>query len=138
MQPTEHTASVAVQADPTQEQAGPQNESQYSTMDQFNLLATIGKGVFAKVMLAESKSNRQLYAIKILKKQSLIEHDEVKGSKIERSVLMNAREHNHPFIARLTSTFHTETRLCFVLEYCPGGDLMHHIQAGPFDIARSR
>ena len=136
--PTEHTASSAVQADVTQEQAGPQNESQYPTMDQFNFLATIGKGNFAKIMLAESKSNHQLYAIKILKKEFLIENDEVKGSKIERSVLMKAREHDHPFIARLISTFHTETRLYFVIEYSPGGDLMHHIQGGRFDVARSR
>ena len=136
--PTEHTASSAVQVDVTQEQAGPQNESQYPIMDQFNFLATIGKGNFAKIMLAESKSNHQLYAIKILKKECLIENDEVKGSKIERSVLIKAREHDHPFIARLISTFQTETRLYYVIEYSPGGDLMYHIQGGQFDVARSR
>ena len=107
-------------------------------MDRFNFLATIGKGNFASVMLAESKSDRQLYAIKILMKELLIENDEVKASKIEKSVLTKAREHDHPFITRLISTFHTETALCFVLEYSPGGDLMHHIQGGQFDIARSR
>lgn len=135
---TEHTVCSTVQTDFTQEQAGPQNESQYPTMDQFNFLATLGKGSFAKVILTESKSDHQLYAIKILKKEILIENDEVKGSKIERSVLIKAREHDHPFIARLISTFHTETRLCLVIEYSPGGDLMHHIQGGQFDVARSR
>ena len=107
-------------------------------MDQFNLLATMGKGTFAKIMLAESKSNHELYAIKILMKELLIENDEVKGSKIEKSVLMKAREHDHPFVTRLISTFQTETRLCLVLEYSPGGDLMHHLQRGEFDAARSR
>ena len=107
-------------------------------MDQFNLLATIGKGNFAKIMLAESRLDHQLYAIKILMKEFLIENDEVKGSKIERSVLIKAQEHDHPFIARLISIFHTETRLCFVIEYSPGGDLMHHLQRGQFDVARSR
>ena len=107
-------------------------------MNQFNFLATIKTGHFGKVMLAESKSNHQLYAVKIFKKELLIENDEVKGSKNERSVLMKAREHDHPFIARLISTFHTETRLYFVIEYSPGGDLMHHIQGGQFDVARSR
>ncbi len=107
-------------------------------MDQFNFLATIGKGTFAKVMLAESKFNQHLYAIKLLKKELLIKNDEVKGSKIEGIVLMKARELDHPFIARLISTFQTETRLCFVLEYSPGGDLMHHLHGGRFDVARSR
>lgn len=131
-------ASLAVLGDVSQEQAGSQNESQYTNMDQFNLLATIGKGNCAKVMLAESKSDHQLYAIKILKKELLFQNDEVKRSKIEKRVLMKAREHDHPFIARLISTFHTETRLCFVMEYCPGGDLSHHLQRGPFEIPRSR
>ncbi len=134
----EHTASPAAQADVSQEQAGPQNESQYPTMDHFNFLTTIGKGNFAKIMLAESKSNHQLYAVKILKKESLIQNDEIKGSKIEKSVLMKAREHDHPFIAVLISTFQTETRLYFVIEYCPGGDLSHHVQRGQFDVSRSR
>ena len=107
-------------------------------MDQINVLATLGRGTFARVMLAEDKSDQQLYAIKILRKETLIENDEVKGSKIERNVLMKARECDHPFIARLFSTFQTETRLCFVLEYLPGGDLMHHIQRGRLGIERSR
>ena len=107
-------------------------------MDQFNFITTIGKGSFAKVMLAENKSNHQLYAIKILKKELTIRNDEVKGPKIEKSVLMKAREHDHPFIAGLISTFCTETRLYFVIEYCPGGDLGHHIQRGQFGVARSR
>ena len=107
-------------------------------MDQFDFLGTIGKGVFAKVILAESKSNHQLYAIKLLKKGPLIVNDEVKGSKIEKSVLMKAREQDHPFVADLIAMFHTETRLCFVIGYCPGGDLTHHIQRGQFGVARSR
>ena len=135
---TDHRASSAVEADVPQNQARPQDESQHLSIDQFNLLATIGKGNFAKVMLAESKSNLQLYAIKILKKEFLIENDEVKGSMIERSVLTKAREHDHPFIARLISTFHTRTRLCFVIGYYPGGDLMHRIQEGQFGLVRSR
>ncbi len=107
-------------------------------MDHLNFLTTLGKGNFAKIMLAESKSDHQLYAVKILKTELLIQNDEVKGSKIERSVLMKAREHDHPFVARLISTFHTETKLYFIIEYCPGGNLMHHIQGGQFDVARSR
>ena len=107
-------------------------------MDQFNFLTTLGKGNYAKVVLAESESDHQLYAIKILKKELLIQNAEVKRSQIEKRVLMKAREHDHPFIARLISTFQTETRLYFVMEYCPGGDLSHHLQRGPFDVARSR
>ena len=107
-------------------------------MDQFKLFATIGRGNFAKVVLLESKSNNQLYAIKILRKESLIQNNEVKGPKIENSVLRKAREHDHPFIAGLIATLNDGKQLFFILEYCPGGDLNYHVQRGQFDVARSR
>ena len=107
-------------------------------MEDFTLLTTIGKGNFANVILAESKSDQQLYAIKTLRKDFLIENDEVKGPKTEKSVLMKAREFDHPFIVGLFSTFQTETRLCTVLEFCSGGDLMFQIQKGGFGFVRAR
>ncbi len=104
----------------------------------FNFLATIGKGNFSKVMLAEKKVSKALFAIKVIKKEFIIENDEVPSVKVEKSVFLKATQEKHPFIIHLQAAFQTETRLYFVMEYVSGGDLMLHIQRGQFGSKRAQ
>lgn len=46
-------------------------------LDNFSFLAVLGKGNFGKVMLAEEKFDKKLYAIKMLKKRFIIDNDEI-------------------------------------------------------------
>jgi serine/threonine protein kinase len=86
-------------------------------LDHFNFLAVLGKGNFGKVMLAETKSTKQLYAIKVLKKEFIIENDEVESTRSEKRVFLI---------------------VYFVMEYISGGDLMLHIQRGQFGTKRAQ
>ncbi|KAJ4285930.1 Serine/threonine kinase [Collariella sp. IMI 366227] len=107
-------------------------------LDHFNFLAVLGKGNFGKVMLAETKRSRSLYAIKVLKKEFIIENDEVESIKSEKRVFLIANRERHPFLTNLHACFQTETRVYFVMEYISGGDLMLHIQRGQFGTKRAQ
>ena len=57
--------------------AAPARRRRKVGLDDFNFLAVLGKGNFGKVMLAEEKQSNNLYAIKVLKKEFIIDNDEV-------------------------------------------------------------
>ncbi|GLD99531.1 hypothetical protein PINS_up008257 [Pythium insidiosum] len=100
-------------------------------LEDFTLIRVIGKGSFGKVTLVRKKTNSKIFAMKILSKAHLLKRKQIEHTKTERRVLSVV---SHPFIVGLHYAFQTDTKLYFVLDYCPGGELFFHLsRMGRFD-----
>jgi serine/threonine protein kinase len=92
----------------------------------------VGTGTFGRVRLARFNGNGRYYAMKILKKESLILLRQLEHIRNERRILMSVK---HPFIVNLRGSFQDEEHLYMVMDFVPGGELFSHLRrAGRFPL----
>jgi serum/glucocorticoid-regulated kinase 2 len=56
-------------------------------LEDFQLLKVLGRGAFGKVMLVSKKDTQEIYAMKSIRKEDIIEKDQVEHTKTERRIL---------------------------------------------------
>ena len=95
-------------------------EEKEVTFEDFNIIMVIGRGTFGKVFLAELKMTKKLYAIKQIRKDILIQYDQVDNTILEKDIMF---ECDHPFLVSMDYLFQNELRLYFVMPFVRGGEL---------------
>jgi novel protein kinase C delta type len=107
------------------------------TLDKFNIAKLIGKGSFGKVFLVINKTTSEFYAMKALKKDIVLQDDDVECTMLERDVCKLGTR--NPYLTKLFCTFQNEEYLFFLMEFLNGGDLMFHIvESKKFSEERAR
>eukprot|EP00004_Rigifila_ramosa_P004623 TRINITY_DN150_c1_g1_i1.p1 TRINITY_DN150_c1_g1~~TRINITY_DN150_c1_g1_i1.p1 ORF type:complete len:469 (+),score=122.38 TRINITY_DN150_c1_g1_i1:34-1407(+) len=102
----------------------------------FEIMKVLGRGGFGKVTQARKKDTGRIYAMKAIRKEHVVQRNEVDHTLSEKDVLAKV---NHPFIISLKFAFQTEDRLYLVLDFCNGGELFYHLQQEEkFTEARAR
>ncbi len=81
-------------------------------INDYYLLTVIGKGSYAKVVLARKKTNGNLYALKSMKKKYIEKKNQSQRIMTERNILT---EINHPFLIKIHASFQNEAKLYLVL-----------------------
>ncbi|TID29254.1 hypothetical protein CANINC_002050 [Pichia inconspicua] len=95
------------------------SKGKYSLND-FQIMRTLGTGSFGRVHLVRSVHNHRYYAIKVLKKQQIIKMKQIEHTNDERRMLKLVE---HPFLIRMWGTFQDSKNLFMVMDYIEGGEL---------------
>ncbi|KAL7512474.1 hypothetical protein ACHAXN_009446 [Cyclotella atomus] len=96
------------------------NKVRYQLGD-LNLLGVLGQGAFGKVRLAKAKSTGKYYALKIQRKDAIVENNQQDVALHEYKILM---ELSHPNILTMHCAMQDEKYLYFLMDLLPGGELM--------------
>ncbi|XP_027517294.1 citron Rho-interacting kinase isoform X3 [Corapipo altera] len=95
-------------------------ELQPSVKD-FEVKSVVGCGHFAEVKVVREKVTGDIYAMKVMSKESLLAQEHVSFFEEERSILAQSTS---PWIPQLQYAFQDKKNLYLVMEYEPGGDLL--------------
>jgi serum/glucocorticoid-regulated kinase 2 len=94
-------------------------------LEDFKVLKVIGRGSFGKVCLVEYLPNHEVYAMKSLKKDLLIEQEQIENTLLEKEILQTI---DYPLLCGLVFCFQNEERIFFVMPFLSGGELFQHLR----------
>jgi len=103
----------------------PSTFDQTAKFEDFKVLKVLGRGSFGKVLLVEHTTKKELYAMKSLKKDVLLNQEQVENTIQEKVILSTMK---HPFLVAMAYCFQTTERIYFVMNFMRGGELFEHLR----------
>lgn len=94
------------------------------SLDDFERLKVIGKGTFGKVYLVKKITDGKIYAMKSIRKDVMIENDQIESAKMEKQILL---QNQYPFLVKMSYVFQTDQKVYFVMNFIRGGELFTHL-----------
>ncbi|XP_065273823.1 citron Rho-interacting kinase isoform X1 [Emys orbicularis] len=91
------------------------------SMKDFEVKSVVGSGHFAEVQVVREKVTGDVYAMKVMNKESLLAREHVSFFEAELSILSRS---SGTWIPQLHYAFQDKKNLYLVMEYQPGGDLL--------------
>ena len=91
----------------------------------YSEIGPLGQGGFGTVKLYKNKITNLEVAIKFIDYKNIVNTDDVMRIYNEIALLRGLRHLN---IVKLIDAFDLENKICFVMEYCSGGELMDYIR----------
>nr|AML76777.1 putative LOV domain-containing protein [Fontinalis antipyretica] len=94
----------------------------------FRPIKPLGSGDTGSVHLVELRQTGLTFAMKAMDKQVMMQRNKVHRARAERDILAGL---DHPFLPTLYSTFQTQTHICLITDFCPGGELFLLLERQP-------
>ena len=91
----------------------------------FEIISDIGKGGFGKVKLCRDRNTNEIFAMKKLKFEKLINKAQLFHINTEKYIL--SLNNDNPWKAKLNYSFLNNGYLYFIMDYYPGGDFLHYM-----------
>lgn len=95
------------------------------SLDQFQVIKTIGIGSFAHVNLCYHKPSEQFCTLKVMNKRLIISLEQVEHVKNEKNILTLLK---HPNIVKVFGTFQDDEFIYIMMEYIAGGEVYSHLR----------
>ena len=106
------------------------------TPDDFEMLCLVGQGAFGKVFQVRKRDTGAVYAMKVMRKETIIEREQTDYMRAERDILTVI---HHPYVVTLRYSFQTSQKLYLIMDFVNGGHLFFWLyRQGLFDTNLTR